>query len=165
MPVQKDGTIFNLPILTGDYLKQMRRQWHYVQFMIIDEISMIPYEMICMIDSKLKQLKHSSDFFGGLNILLFGDLMQLPPVGGHAVFQQPGHMQPSTHLWRLFSLYEPTQKMEQHGDMTFIKLLNDLRVGKVNKDQVQILLATSTTTIPGILHLEKPFGFIQQFSK
>jgi len=91
LPVQKDGLITpNVPLLTGNHLRIMRRQWRDVEFLFIDEISMVPYEMLCMIDSRFRQLKNNEDEpFGGINIIVFGDLMQLPPVRGAQVFKQP----------------------------------------------------------------------------
>ena len=59
---------------------------------------MVPYEMLCMIDSRLKQLKNNYEIYGVLNVLVFGDLMHLSPVRGHQVFDQPTFHQPVTHM-------------------------------------------------------------------
>ncbi len=56
LPVQKDVVIVSMPLLTGNYLRVMRQLWLNVEFLFIDEISMVPYEMLCMIDSRLRQL-------------------------------------------------------------------------------------------------------------
>ncbi|KAH0546547.1 hypothetical protein KQX54_011285 [Cotesia glomerata] len=78
LPVQKDGVIF---------LHLSKFLWYLMR-------------MLCMIDSRLRQLKSRDACFGGINVLLFGDPMQLPPVQGHQVFQQPEHTKPAhTHLW------------------------------------------------------------------
>ncbi|GIY94550.1 ATP-dependent DNA helicase [Caerostris extrusa] len=99
LPVQKEGVIVSMSLLTDNYSRVMRQLWQNVEFQFIDEISMVPYEL-CMIDSRLRQLKSPNACFGGINVLLFGDLMQLPPVRGHQVFRQPEHIKPATHLWR-----------------------------------------------------------------
>ncbi|GFQ90537.1 ATP-dependent DNA helicase [Trichonephila clavata] len=88
-----------MSLLTGNFLRGMRHVWRNVEFLFIDEISMVPYEMLCMIDSRSRQLKSPNAFFRGINVLFFGDLMQLPPVRGHQVFQQPQHMKPATHTF------------------------------------------------------------------
>ena len=54
---------------------------------IIDEISMISYEQFREINLRLQQLKEIDQFFGGVNIILMGDLMQLQPVNGHWIFE------------------------------------------------------------------------------
>lgn len=109
LPVQKDGRILEMPQLTGNYLRIMRLQWKDIQFLFIDEISMVPYEMLCMIESRLRQLKNPDELFGGINVIVFGDLLQLPPVRGHQVFEQPERMVPALHLWRCFSICELTE--------------------------------------------------------
>jgi len=81
LPVQKDGKITTLPLLTGNWLQLLRQQWKDIEFLFINEISMVPYEMLAMIDSRLRQIKNKEDeIFGGMHIILFGDLLQLPPV-------------------------------------------------------------------------------------
>ncbi|XP_008182247.1 ATP-dependent DNA helicase PIF1-like [Acyrthosiphon pisum] len=142
------------PLLTGNWLKIMRQQWKDTVF-FIDEISMVPYEMLCMIDSRLKQLKNNEDFFGGINILVLGDLMQLPPVRASQVFQQPERMIPATRLWGLFSLVELTENMRQQGDQTFIDILNALRVGELMQSQIEILINKQSTDTDGEFALEK----------
>ncbi|XP_030758796.1 ATP-dependent DNA helicase PIF1-like [Sitophilus oryzae] len=121
----------------------MRQQWRQTEFLIIDKISMVSYQMLCMIDARLRQLKnHEDEFFGSINVLLFGDLLQLPPIkrSGAPVFKQPDHLQPATHLWRLFTLCELTENMRQQGDHTFIEILNALRIGELTANHFSILM-------------------------
>ncbi|GBP26517.1 ATP-dependent DNA helicase RRM3 [Eumeta japonica] len=138
LPVQKDGRITGMSPLSGNYLRIMRQQWHQTEFLIVDEISMVSYQMLCMMDARLRQIKNcENEFFGGVNVLLFGDLLQLPPIKR---FKQPEHLQPATHLWRLFTLCELTENMRQQGDQTFIDILNALRVGELTTQHFSILM-------------------------
>lgn len=69
-----------LPLSTAA-VHQYRALFKYVKVLIIDEISMIYAELLSQIDSRLKQI--TGDFktnFGGLDVILIGDLRQLPPV-------------------------------------------------------------------------------------
>lgn len=131
LPVQKDGRLEEIPMLTGTYLRTLRLQWKVTLFIFIGEISMVPYEMICMVDSRLKQLKNNEEAFGGFNVLLFGDLLQLPSVTGNQVFDQPERLIPATHLWQPFGLVELIENMRQQGSKTFIDILNALRIGEL----------------------------------
>ncbi|XP_054719206.1 ATP-dependent DNA helicase PIF1-like [Uloborus diversus] len=155
LPVQKDGRIVEMPLLTGIFLQTMRRLWTDIEFFFIDEISMVPYEMLCMIDSRLRQLKNTDNFFGGLNILVFGDLMQLPPVRGRQIFQQPEHMIPATDLWKLFSLVELVDNMRQQGDMLFVDLLNALRIGELSAQHMAVLLERESSDMDGEFSIER----------
>lgn len=155
LPVQKDGRIVHMLQLTGNYLQIMRRQWRYIQFLFIDEISMVPYEMLCMIDNRLKQLKNNEEVFGGINVIVFGDLFQLPPVRGHQVFNQPPHMKPAVHLWEFFSLCELNENMRQKGDNTFINILNALRIGEIEAEHIRILMQKVSKEADGEFSIEK----------
>ncbi|KAH9628744.1 hypothetical protein HF086_003698 [Spodoptera exigua] len=61
-------------------------------------------------------------------------------ITGAPVFKQPEHLQPATHLWRLFTLCELTENMRQQGDHTFIDILNALRVGELTTQHFSILM-------------------------
>jgi len=157
LPVQKDGYLtHNMPQLTGTPLKIMRQRWKDIEFIFIDKISMVPYEMLCIIDSRLRQLKKKDDLpFGGINIIVFGDLMQLPPVKGAQVFNQPRRLLAATHLWRMFSLVELTENMRQQGDTTFEDLLNALHVGEMSAQHFDLLMSKILTEPSGEFALNK----------
>lgn len=51
-----------------------------IELLIIDEISMVRADTLDHIDAVLRQCKGSSRPFGGVQLLMIGDLYQLPPV-------------------------------------------------------------------------------------
>ena len=53
-----------------------------IEVIIIDEISMVRCDIMDMIDAKLKIARENDLPFGGCQIIVFGDLYQLPPVLG-----------------------------------------------------------------------------------
>ncbi|KAG5677079.1 hypothetical protein PVAND_006863 [Polypedilum vanderplanki] len=124
----------------------MRYQWKDIEWVFFDEASMIGYETFIQMDSRLRQLKKKEDEpFGGLNVIIFGDLLQLPPVKMTPIYDQPLRYLPAVHLWRLFSLVELTQNMRQQGDTTFADLLNALRVGELTAQHFQLLMTKILT--------------------
>ncbi|GFT88064.1 ATP-dependent DNA helicase PIF1 [Nephila pilipes] len=142
LPFERDGKSEHMGPLTGVYLEVLSNRWRDIKFLFIDEISMVPYKMLYNIDTRLRQLKNNLDEpFGGINVIVFGDLMQLPPVRGLQVFQKPNSQLLSLHLWRLFGLVELTQNMRQQGDTSFVDLLNALRVGKMEAKHFDILIS------------------------
>lgn len=48
--------------------------------LIIDEVSMLGPETLSMVDAVCREIRQSSQAFGGLQVLLVGDFFQLPPV-------------------------------------------------------------------------------------
>ncbi|MBI3306015.1 AAA family ATPase [Candidatus Nomurabacteria bacterium] len=48
--------------------------------LIIDEVSMLSANMLDMVDMVCREIKQSSEPFGGIQIILVGDFFQLPPI-------------------------------------------------------------------------------------
>ncbi|PAF49722.1 hypothetical protein BKH43_06430 [Helicobacter sp. 13S00401-1] len=60
--------------------KRLKSMLAKIDLIVIDEISMVRADMLDIIDLLCKQAKSSSKPFGGIQMLLVGDLCQLPPV-------------------------------------------------------------------------------------
>ncbi|KJK78206.1 hypothetical protein H634G_06379 [Metarhizium anisopliae BRIP 53293] len=61
---------------------QLQKKLKDIQYLIIDEKSMLGLRQLSWIDDRLREAfpHRNEEFFGGLNILLVGDFFQLPPV-------------------------------------------------------------------------------------
>lgn len=63
--------------LGGRTLQEKRLMFKDVGYIILDEVSMISYQVLRMISMRLSEVMENDLPFGGLNVLLFGDLLQL----------------------------------------------------------------------------------------
>jgi hypothetical protein len=62
-------------------LSALQQTWLECRLLIVDEYSMVGLQLLSDMDSKLRELRCRQDeIFGGLNVLLIGDIAQLPPV-------------------------------------------------------------------------------------
>jgi len=57
-----------------------------VRLLIVDEVSMLPRNFLDRVDLILRVLRREDRFFGGLQVVFFGDFYQLPPVDTRAGF-------------------------------------------------------------------------------
>ena len=48
--------------------------------LVIDEISMVRPDILDFVDHQLRRIRERDDAFGGVQLVMFGDLHQLPPV-------------------------------------------------------------------------------------
>ena len=79
-------SLFQLPIrgkrngeLKGTAFQRLQENLANVQYIIIDEFSVLGQKMFGWIDHRYRQGTGNMDqLFGGLNVLLFGDMAQLP---------------------------------------------------------------------------------------
>ena len=91
---------FSLPIekfKIGEYLKlkgkklaMLRTKFIRTKWLIIDEISMISYQVLRQINLRCQEIKEVYDkHFGNLNVILMGDLLQIKPVNGNWIYKKP----------------------------------------------------------------------------
>ena len=76
--IKKKLTGYDLDKLAStEYIaKRIKR----TKILIIDEISMLAPETLVMVDAVCKEVRQSSEPFGGLQVVFVGDFFQLPPV-------------------------------------------------------------------------------------
>jgi len=66
---------------------QLRDEWKNVEFVLIDETSLLSLQLLAEIDHALRFAKEKPDvWFGGIAIIFAGDLFQYPPVGGSPLY-------------------------------------------------------------------------------
>ena len=120
---------------------------------VIDEISMFGLSTLRKISSTLSRIKGRWDIdWGGVCVLVVGDLYQLPPVGEQPVYSQksnvrsPADMAPS--LWNDFLFHELTMVMRQR-DCDFVQLLNSIHVKQPHQgSQEDIILQSRLLYLP-----------------
>lgn len=113
-----------------------RRLYQKLQLLIIDEVSMVRCDLMDSIDKFLRKNRSSTAPFGGVQLLLVGDLFQLPPVVPRHewdVLRAKGYASP--YFFSSFSLQgtsllpmELTSVYRQE-DSAFVGLLNRIRIG------------------------------------
>ena len=117
-----------------------------VSTIIIDEISMVRADTFEKIDQILKVINRTDKPFGGKQVLLFGDLFQLPPIankpehdflidhfGGIHFFCSHAYKQSGFHFREL------TINHRQKEDAMYFEILNRIRDGSVTSEDIKIL--------------------------
>lgn len=128
--------------------------WEGVDFLFVDEVSMIGCEMLAKLSCALSAAKGSDEYFGGINIIFSGDFAQLPPVGEPRLFgttdcfRQRGNAKrlQNAILGRLLWLSVDTvvmlrTQMRQFGpeNEKFVALLERLRTGACDEKDYDLL--------------------------
>jgi hypothetical protein len=72
--------------LKNDRLKELQLEFQEVNYLIIDEFSMLSQVMFGKIDQRLRQAKNNNCTMGGISIILIGDPGQLLPVCGSSLY-------------------------------------------------------------------------------
>ena len=96
--------------------------------LVIDEISMMKSDLLEKLHKIFKMLRFSVEPFGGMQIILCGDFLQLPPVWDN---EEERNFVFNSSIWKesnITTIYLK-QIVRQHNDPQFAELLNRLRVG------------------------------------
>lgn len=129
---------------------------------VIDEISMVRADLMDAMDYLLQQARGSNLPFGGVQMVMFGDLYQLPPVVNdrelHKYFadNHGGYYFFHAHAWRNapLEIYQLSIIFRQK-DEVFRDILNSIRAGSFTDQLLSQLNARVTVEIPeeGIITL------------
>ncbi|MEI6407967.1 MAG: helix-turn-helix domain-containing protein [Bacteroidota bacterium] len=116
-----------------------------LDLLVIDEISMVRADLLDGIDDVLRRYKDHYKPFGGVQLLMIGDLHQLPPVVKDEEWNMlRGHYQtPYFFSSHALQKSEPVSIELKHiyrqSDDTFINLLNKVRDNKMDQSVLEIL--------------------------
>jgi len=122
--------------------KKLTEKLTKLQMLIIDEISMLNDILFTKISRILQIIKNCDEPFGGVQMILVGDLFQLPPIEGNYCFL--------AHDWDAcgFSTFLLRQNMRQKDDMEFAEMLERLRWGNCSDADYAALLTLKKTAFP-----------------
>lgn len=126
-----------------------------VDLLIIDEVSMLRADLLDAIDHRMRTVRRVYNrSFGGAQLLLIGDLFQLPPVVKDEEWQVLRQWYASMHFFESRALKESgyahieLDKIFRQQDAGFIGILNNLRNNTVTKQDVETLNAHYRANIP-----------------
>jgi len=116
---------------------KIRKRIIKTKTLAIDEISMISPELLEILDIVFREIRQSKKIFGGLQVLFFGDFLQLPPVNK---FNEEISYCFNSKIWEDFNFKNfILTKAFRQSDKDFIDILNNLRFGIVNLNDQKIL--------------------------
>lgn len=128
-------------------LNQLRRNvLKAIDLIVIDEVSMLRADILDAIDYRLRSVKGNYQVpFGGIQVLLIGDLYQLPPIVKDQEWTVLSRFYKSMHFFEAKALqnsgmiYLELDKIFRQQDEVFIRILNNLRDNRATSEDVRIL--------------------------
>lgn len=124
-----------------DKLKLLRQ----LEILIVDEVSMLRCDVLDMIDLALRVARRNSQKFGGVQLLLIGDLYQLPPVVKEEEASILYRYYPSPFFFNALALNDyPLHTIElktvyRQTDAVFLQMLNAIRDNDFNAIDFDLL--------------------------
>ncbi|RZM24000.1 MAG: helicase, partial [Pedobacter sp.] len=115
-----------------------------LELLIIDEISMVRADIIDFIDRALKHVKGSALPFGGVQVLMIGDLYQLSPIfhdAWHVLknYYASPYFFDSQILKKIALVTFELEHVYRQSDPVFLNILNDIRENKLSAELLKTL--------------------------
>ena len=148
-------SFFQLPprVVTEEDIKVVRDRKLYqkLRLLVIDEISMVRAEVIDAIDQFLQLNRENKAPFGGVQLLMVGDLFQLPPVvpkREQEALDKMGYESPyffSAKILKQCSLVsKELTKIYRQSEESFIWALNRVRLAELSNYVLPLLNSRCT---------------------
>lgn len=119
-----------------------------MEYLIIDEISMLRADMLDAVDYLLKKWRKSNEPFGGVMVIGSGDLLQLPPVVGKVeseiyfmMYASPWFFYAKA-LANVDSEFVELKTIYRQRDEAFMNALNRIRENNDHRDSVALINRT-----------------------
>ena len=114
-------------------MKNLKKRWCNTSVLIIDEISMMDADIFDKLEILAKKIRKNEDPFGGIQIILSGDFLQLPPVkSDNFCFE--------SFTWDMaIDKVFYFDKIIRQNDINLQNVLNNIRVGIINEDVKNML--------------------------
>src|SRR5205823_4914157 len=95
-----------------------------IDTLIIEEISMVSATLFSFISDMFSIIQQQTIAFGGLNVIVVGDLAQLPPVTGSPVYK--------SSEWKLFYPLFLREPQRQNQDIQYYNALQEIKFGEIS---------------------------------
>ncbi|HMM11170.1 MAG TPA: AAA family ATPase [Bacteroidales bacterium] len=116
-----------------------------LDLIVIDEISMVRADLLDAIDEVLRHYRRSKYPFGGLQLLMIGDLLQLPPIVKGEEWDLLSHHYNNPFFYSSKALAASSfmtitlERVFRQSDDRFIALLNAIRSGTPHASDLEAL--------------------------
>ncbi|WP_316820793.1 ATP-dependent RecD-like DNA helicase [Pedobacter gandavensis] len=140
------GVISIKSLLTElNYSKERKTLLMELELMIIDEVSMVRCDVIDAVDAILRMVRKNDAPFGGVQLLLIGDLFQLPPVTKREDWDLLSRIYPSPYFFEATVVKQnpllqvELKKVFRQTEPEFVDILNDIRNNQIGDARLEIL--------------------------
>ena len=133
------------------FSKEKRSIIKTIDILVIDEISMVRSDLLDAVDSVLRRFRDRTKPFGGVQLLMIGDLQQLTPVVTDEEAQLLGSYYTTPYFFGSNALRQidyvtiELKQVYRQQDDRFISILNEVRHGRPSQ---QIIDSLNTRYVP-----------------
>lgn len=130
-------------------MQRKRQMLYHLEMLVIDEISMVRADVLDAIDAVLRHYRYRHDLpFGGVQVVMIGDLMQLQPVvhgdeerEAMAKYYEGPYFFQSKVMQEVKPVYIELDHVFRQQNTDFVRVLNEVRENRLSDESRAILAA------------------------
>lgn len=104
----------------------------------IDEISMVSADLLDHVDTVFRAVRETDKPFGGMQVIMFGDFLQIPPVSKNNV--KPAKFAFEARVWKEMNVRTHVlTRVFRQADQAFADVLGKVRVGDITPEVSALL--------------------------
>ena len=120
--------------------------WRQLKVLIIDEISMLEGQIFEMIEEFARRIRKNDSPFGGIQLVVVGDFLQLPPVKCDRFCFE-------SDAWAVVGLKDPEaicilNEVQRQRNPEFAHTLNEIRLGRISDSLLSSINSCCITCKP-----------------
>lgn len=160
--VPEEGQDLTQRLTTQKISKTKLKIMRSLDLLVIDEISMVRADLLDAIDMVLRKVRRNSAAFGGVQLLMIGDIQQLAPVARQNEWELLQPYYKSVYFFDSKVLQNSPyicielDHVYRQNDLSFIDILNKIRNNNIDDQSLNIL---NSRYIPNFLPDDKD-GYI-----
>lgn len=133
------------------FSREKRNIIRSIDLLVIDEVSMVRADLLDAVDDVLRRFRRHDQPFGGVQLLLIGDVQQLPPVANNETWNMLSPYYDSPYFFSSHALKQTPcctielKKVYRQNDAKFLNILNLIRE---NRCDANVLAELNRRYIP-----------------
>ncbi|XP_061192610.1 ATP-dependent DNA helicase PIF1-like [Saccostrea echinata] len=124
---------------------QIAQQWRKCHHLVIDEISMVDGSLFDKLETIARVVRKNDNPFGGIQLIICGDFLQLPPVTKGT--EKKTFCFQAKSWSKCIQVNMELKEVRRQNDISFINILQNVRLGKCSEETYQVLRETAQHNI------------------
>lgn len=127
------------------FSNEKRRILMEAELLIIDEVSMLRADILDAVDYLMKYIRKNNKAFGGIQVMLCGDILQLPPIVNEEEWSVLSKYYRSIYFFSSFAFQKSNfikfelENVYRQKDVEYTSLLNAIRNSNLSDDDLLLL--------------------------
>ncbi|OMO75973.1 DNA helicase PIF1, ATP-dependent [Corchorus olitorius] len=136
------------------------RRWRMAAVLVIDEINMVDWYFFSRLQWIAKEIRQSDEAWGGIQVIVSGDFLLLPPIPKEVLGFRFYDFAFEVRWDENFDIQIELTKNFRQSEERFIKLLENIRRGKMDSEDLHLLEQKQTASASASAELDPSMVYL-----